>query len=73
MFVGGALVLFTLYVFVGGTLVLFTLFVFVGRALVLFTLFVLVGGAKFKHLQQILQNVSLGVQSGTNLTYGFFF
>ena len=29
MFVGGALVLFTLFVFVGGALVLITLFVFV--------------------------------------------
>ena len=32
LFVGGALVLFTLFVFLGGALVLFTLFVFVGGA-----------------------------------------
>ena len=47
MFVGGTLVLFTLFVFVGGVLALFTLFVFVGIALVLFKLFVFVGGTLF--------------------------
>ena len=33
MFVGGALVLFTLFVLVGGARVLFSLFVFVGELL----------------------------------------
>jgi hypothetical protein len=40
VFVGGALVLFALFLSVGGALVLFTLFVFCRRAHVMFTLIV---------------------------------